>query len=226
MCSVMPNTSIPQSEQNIFQRQQNGGFLGKSHGGVWQDKNAQVRTSAASIQPPQFQPPDNVRTHTSLSPKRHGSNKRRTVQVFGYVRKEVAAEIERLRDQGGRRLSRSAVVAALLEKAIRGHIDMQYGALLVPVIEQAINARLKARDARFAALLVRIAHDAGQTRSLVTNLLARAPGVTAELLETILDRSADRSKANLTHLSPQITELMQAVEQWMAEAVEEGRVPT
>jgi hypothetical protein len=136
----------------------------------------------------------------------------------------VAAEIERLRDQGGKRLSRSAVVAALLEKAVRGHIDMQYGALLRPVIEQAISARSRARDARLAALLVRIAHDSGQTRSLVTNLLARAPGVNAELLETILDKSAERSKANLTHLSPQITELIQAVEQWMAEGhPEEGK---
>jgi hypothetical protein len=51
---------------------------------------------------------------------------------------------------------------------------MQYGALLAPVIEQAFKGKHAARDARFAALLVRIAYDAGQTRSLVTNLLARA----------------------------------------------------
>ena len=213
---------------NVYKPTSKDIFTGKGNALVEQDKNAPVRTSAAIPQPPQSQLPHNVRDQAGVGvgPKRHGSNKRRTIQVYGYVRKEVAAEIERLRDQGGRRLSRSAVVAALLEKAIRGHIDMQYGALLVPVIEQAINARLKARDARFAALLVRIAHDAGQTRSLVTNLLARAPGVTAELLETILDRSADRSKANLTHLSPQITELMQAVEQWMEESAKEESVAT
>jgi hypothetical protein len=100
-----------------------------------------------------------------------------------------------------------------LEKAVQGHIDMQYGALLRPIIEQAIAARFRARDARFAALLVRIAYDAGQTRSLVTNLLARAPGVNPELLQTILDKSNERAKANLTHLSPQIAELIAAVEQ-------------
>ena len=86
--------------------------------------------------------------------------------------------------------------------------------------------RAPAREARFAALLVRIAYDVGQTRSLVTNLLARAPGVNPELLQTILDRSDERATANLTHLSPQITELIEAVKQWMAEGAEEGSVAT
>lgn len=134
----------------------------------------------------------------------------------------MAAEIERLRDQGGKRLSRSAVVAAILEKGVQGQIDMQYGALLRPIIEQAISARSRARDARFAALLVRIAYDAGQTRSLVANLLARAPGVNPEILQTILDRSDERAQANLMHLSPQITDLIAAVMQWMGEGAEEG----
>jgi hypothetical protein len=220
------STTNPQKQKNIFQRQQDGGFVGKSHGGVWQDKHAQVRTFPALPEPSGSQPPAYVQTPQpqAVVPKRHGSNRRKTVEVYGCVSRETAAEIERLRSQGGKRLSRSAVVAGLLEKAVQGHLDMQYGALLRPIIEQAINARFRARDARFAALLVRIAHDTGQTRSLVTNLLARAPGVTAELLETILDRSAERSKANLTHLSPQITELVQAVQAWMGEEAEERSV--
>jgi len=222
----MPTTSIPQKGENIFQRQLEGRFKDKPHGGVWQDKHAQVRTSAAILQPSGSQPPAHVPSPKlpPAPPKLHGSNRRRTVEVYGCVSPETAAEIERLRNQGGKRLSRSAVVAGLLEKAVQSHIDLQYGALLRPIIEQAINSRFRARDARFAALLVRIAHDAGQTRSLVTNLLARAPGVTAEVLETILDKSAERSKANLTHLSPQITELMQAVLEWMGTEPEEGSV--
>lgn len=127
-----------------------------------------------------------------------------------------------MRDQGGgERLSRSSVVAGLLEKGVQGQIDMQYGALLRPIIEEAINARLAARDARFAALLVRIAFDSGQARALLTNLLARSPGVTPEMLDSILDQSGKRAKANLTHLSPQITELMEAVEAWLAETEKE-----
>jgi hypothetical protein len=54
--------------------------------------------------------------------------------------------------------------------------------------------------------------------------LARAPGVSPQLLDTIIDQSAKRSQANLTHLSPQITELIQAVEQWMEAVPEEGSV--
>ena len=101
---------------------------------------------------------------------------------------------------------------------------MQYGALLRPVIEQVIEKRLAARDARFAALLVRIAFDSGQNRALLTNLLARSPGISPEILDSILDQSGQRAKANLTHLSPQISELIEIVETWMRESPDEGRL--
>ena len=220
----MPSTSNPQNQQNIFQRQQNGGFAGKTHGGVWQDKGASLPGRSASGQPaavgitPRANDPNPPKEAGRVSHP-HVSG-RKAVKVTLWVRPEVKDELERIARREA--ASISATGSAFLERSLQAHIDMQYGALLRPIIEQAINARFRARDARFAALLVRIAHDAGQTRSLVTNLLARAPGVTAELLETILDRSSERSKANLTHLSPQITELMQAVEQWMGE--EEGSV--
>ncbi|MBV8574298.1 MAG: hypothetical protein JOZ58_04565 [Acetobacteraceae bacterium] len=71
---------------------------------------------------------------------------------------------------------------------------------------------------------MRIAYDAGQTRSLVTNLLARSPGVSPDILDAIIDGSAKRARANLTHLSPQIAELIAAVEEWLGGAEEERMV--
>ena len=106
---------------------------------------------------------------------------------------------------------------------MQGQTDMQYGALLQPVIEQAIDKRLRSRDARFAGLLVRIAYDTAQNRALLTNLLARSPGITPEILEAILDQSGKRAKAKLIRLSPQITELIEIVETWMQDTPEEGR---
>ena|SRR5690242_8865300 len=48
----------------------------------------------------------------------------------------------------------------------------------------------------------------------------RAPGLSPDILNSIIDQSAKRAKANLTHLSPQITELIAAVEQWLGEEAE------
>jgi hypothetical protein len=38
-----------------------------------------------------------------------------------------------------------------------------------------------------------------------------------DVLDAILDQSGARARANLTHLSPQITELLEIVETWMSE---------
>ena len=64
---------------------------------------------------------------------------------------------------------------------------------------------------------MRIAFDAGQTRSLVTNILGRQPGVTQPLLKTILESSGRSAKANIMRRTPQIASLIEAVEQWMTE---------
>ena len=199
-------------------------FPGLGNAVVGQDKHAPVRMNEASGQPSGGPTPAHGQQMIAGKPIHHGSNRRRTVEVYGCVSRETAAEIERLRNQGGKRLSRSAVIAGLLEKGVQAHIDMQYGALLKPIIERAIDNRLKARDARFAALLIRIAFDTGQNRALLTNLLARSPGMSPDILDAILDQSGQRAKANLTHLSPQIAELITIVETWMLEKTEEGRL--
>jgi len=68
---------------------------------------------------------------------------------------------------------------------------------------------------RFAALLVRIAFDANQTRTLATNILGRQIRMTPEKLTTILDASYRKAKTDITRRSPQIETLIQAIEVWM-----------
>jgi hypothetical protein len=76
---------------------------------------------------------------------------------------------------------------------------------------------MRARDARLAWLLVRVAFDTGQTRAIVTNILGRQQGMTEEKLKNILAMSQQTAKGNITRKTPQITELMEAVEKWLAE---------
>lgn len=198
-------------------------YPGLGDAAVWQDKSDLLRDRIASGEP--YRSSAEARLEPGYQATTPSASSR--VPITAQVKRSVKEAIIRMTKQGREKrqaLSVSEVTAALLEKAVQGHIDMQYGALLKPVIERAIDKRLRARDARFAALLVRIAFDSGQARSLLTNLLARSPGVTPELLNAILDQSGKRAKANLTHLSPQITELIKIVETWMSENEAEGRL--
>ena len=102
--------------------------------------------------------------------------------------------------------------AAFLETAIQQGIHAQHGALLETVIDQSIRRGMRSYSNRIAMLLIRVAFDAGQTRALVTNILTRLPGVTPEILTTILDGSARTAKRNITRQTPQLETLIEELD--------------
>jgi hypothetical protein len=112
-------------------------------------------------------------------------------------------------------LSVSAAGAAFLRKALQQDIDLEYSALLEPIIEKAIARQMRGISTRLSWLLVRVAFDAGQTRSIATNILGRQAGMNQDLLKTILAESGKAAKANITRRTPQITDLISAVEKWI-----------
>ena len=116
------------------------------------------------------------------------------------MRPEVKAEIERLARQGkGKRehVSVSQTAAALLEKAIQGHIDMQYGALLRPVIETVIRRELAALSTRGANLSVNAFYSAEQARILLIQLLAYVLGEESDILPGLIAQARDEAHKNL-----------------------------
>ena len=192
----------------------------RPRGGVRQDK---ARVESARVRLPQPAPVTKVtrarlsNTSRVRSPSTiRGSEKRERVTLW--VDPLVKAELERLAVQEG--LSISAAGAAFLDKALQRNIDLEYSALLQPIIEQAIARQMRGISTRLAWLLVRVAFDTGQTRCLVTNILGRQPGVSDAILKTILEGGARTSKANIMRRTPQIESLVEAVEQWMTS--EEG----
>ena len=66
---------------------------------------------------------------------------------------------------------------------------------------------------RLAFLLVRVAYASEQTRSLVTNILHRQPGITDKLLTHILDSSSKTAKRNITARTPQLATIIAELEQ-------------
>lgn len=217
----MPNTKKPHSQRNVFAHQTNHTKNQKLHGAVWQDKERSSRARIASQQPAPLKKA--MRPHPMISNTSRSQNKptpkRKTVHLTLWVKPIVKEELQRISEREG--VSVSAAGGAFLERALQQSADMQYSALLTPIIETAIAKQMRAISTRLAWLLVRVAYDGGQTRSLVTNILGRQPGVTPEILQTILEGSGKTAKANITRRTPQITQLIEAVEQWIVE--EDGK---
>jgi hypothetical protein len=186
-------------------------------GGVRQDKDRNSCDRAASRQPAALNKftRSQATSRKSARSQKESSDNRRCVPVQVWVSPLVKEELTRI--AASESLSLSAAGGALLERVLQQHVDMHYGALLKPVIEKAFARQMGTLVTRLTWLLVRIAFDAGQTRSLVTNILGRQPGVTQPMLKTILESSGRSAKANIMRRTPQISELIESVEQWMVE---------
>jgi hypothetical protein len=209
----MAGNGQKQSSQEVFSGTKNS----KTHHNVWQDKSAFARDRMASRQTSSLGNVMRSRTMNKDNSRSQNNNKprRKKVPLSLWIRPEAKAEISRLAKEEG--LSFSMTGATLLEEALRQGMHTKQGALLQPIIEQAIRRQMRVIGTRLAWLLVRVAFDAGQTRSLVTNVLGRQPGVTPEVLEKILAGSGKTAKGNIMRRTPQLTELIEAVEQWMVE---------
>ena len=212
----MASNGNPQSERFVFPLQSNVAAAEAGNAAVRQDKAriASARTGtpqpAAVTHTPRAKP---LRPNGTRSTNRN-SAKTTTVHLDLWVSPIVKAELQRIAEREG--VSVSYAGASFLEQALQQNIDLQYSALLQPIIETAIRKEMRAISTRLAWLLVRVAFDTGQTRSLVTNILGRQQGMTEETLKTILAMSQRTAKGNITRRTPQIAELIEAVEQWMS----------
>jgi hypothetical protein len=225
----MKSIFTPQIPQNIFIQQKETISFQRSRRDVRQDKSAAIRGRVASVQPER--PAPVLRAQQAESqPSRtqnHTTDKRKTVPLTLWVKPFVKAEVQRLvtleEEEGKADVSLSSVGGAFLERGLQQNVDMQYGALLGPIIENAIDRRMRARDNRLVALLVRIAFETGQIRGIVTNNLAIQPGITEEIIQTVLTNSEKDAKKNITRKTPQITEMLEELSEWMT--VEEEKKP-
>jgi hypothetical protein len=211
------NNRKRQSSKNIFQSQSNGVLADAVNASVVQDKARFARARAGTRQPAPHENP--MRAHGlntgAARSKKKPDPKRKTVQLTLWVDPIVKGELQRIAKQEGLTVSKTG--SALLKQALQNNVNMQYSELLTPIIETAIDKRMRSRDARLAWLLVRVAFDTGQTRSLVTNILGRQQGMTEDMLKNILAMSQRTAKGNITRKTPELTELMEAVEKWLAE---------
>jgi hypothetical protein len=212
----MKNTVHTQSLRNVFERQSDTANGQQPRSGVWQDKYAPKVVRAATTQP--VTQKNRARTRQldiNSSRTKNYSRKRQTVQIAAWVKPSIKAELQRIAMREG--LSVSQTCGALLEEALQQNLYTQHTALLDPIIEKAIRKHMRSYSTRLAVLLVRSLFTSEQTRSLTTNVLGRQPGVTPKELNDILDGSSNAAKRNITHVTPQLTALVEEVEKWMQE---------
>jgi hypothetical protein len=148
-----------------------------TNAGVRQDKYPPGRISVASEQPqsakkqqesastelfPPNPPADN-------RPKHHGSETRQTAQIAGRAPFPTKAKIQAIAQAQG--LSESQVVVSLVEKALQMDGDVQYGAMLRPVIRDEIHTDIQAYSNRTANIGLQAYYAAEQARILAIHTL-------------------------------------------------------
>jgi hypothetical protein len=126
----------------------------RPHGGVRQDKDRSASDRIASRQPASVYAGARSRETSRYSTRsqKPSADTARTVYLQVWVRPFVKQELSRLAAQDG--LSLSATGAAFLERALQQNIDLQYGALLTPIIERAIARQMGPETAKLCDLAI------------------------------------------------------------------------
>src|ERR671915_1758728 len=130
----MASNGKPQFVKNIFLQQSKGGLAAAVNASVRQDKTALTRGSPGTDQPAPLPKPaqSHALNNNPQRSKKHGSTKRKTVHLVLWVKPIVKAELKRIAEQEGLSLSKAA--GTMLARALDGHMDRHYHALLTPII--------------------------------------------------------------------------------------------
>jgi hypothetical protein len=142
-----------------------------------QDKYPPRRIDGASDQPQSATKQHVSATHASFHsnpladnrPKHHGSETRQTAQIAGRAPFPTKAKIQAIASAQG--LSESQVVVSLVQKALQIDGDLQYGAMLRPVIQDQIHQDMQAYSNRTANIGLQAYYAAEQARILAIHIL-------------------------------------------------------
>ena len=146
----MASNGKPQSVTNVFPRQSNGAVTDAGGRFGRQDK-ARIASARIGTRQPA---PETKRTRArQLNPNTTRSHPlsnqhQRAVKVTAWCDPIVKAELQRIAAQEG--LTLSAVTSALLKQALRRHVDLQYSALLEPIIRHEIQQQMQGISNRLA----------------------------------------------------------------------------
>jgi hypothetical protein len=155
-----------------------GSVKEETNAGVRQDKYPPGRIDVFSDQPQSAAtPPISAKSAPPPAnpladnrPKHHGSESRQTAQIWGRAPLATKAKILAMKEAQG--LSESEVVVNLVQKALQIDGDVQYGAMLRPVIQDQIHKDIQSYSNRNANINFQALYAAEQSRLLSIHILS------------------------------------------------------
>jgi len=216
----MANKDVTHSAKNVFQRQPKPLSNHQRHGNVLQDKARNTSARVGTRQPDPETEFTRAESLNSNGTRTRSLNvqKTRTEKLTSWVEPRVKSHFERLAAAEG--LSLSATIAAFLKRSAQEDVDLQYSALLEPIIKSVIRKELRENSSRQAWLMARNVFTSEHTRNLVTNMLGilcRQQKMSEENLKTIIAMTKQTAKGSLTRKNPELEELIAAVKQFLEE---------
>ena len=115
------------------------------------------------------------------------------------VKRFVKAEIHRIAKEN--KISDSAAGSALLERMIQHNADMQYGALLEPIIKNEIKKDIGGYSNRIAYLAAQAYYSAEEARIINTKVLSYLFGSDTEIFKQVVAEARKEARANLSRHS-------------------------
>ena len=178
-----------------------------------QDKGASLTGRVASLQPA---PPPPDAGALQNSPTRKPKLAKTTVRTSVEVRAELERIVAKMnKENPDADYSLSHVGGSFLEKAIQGNVDMQYHALLKPIIAETIRAEMHFFFDRFLAIVARIAYQVSQIFHILIRVIALAPFIDEKTLHDIEDKSETSARTHITQRTPQVDEVIGRLKQEM-----------
>jgi hypothetical protein len=157
-------------------------FEFKAYAGVRQDKSVPLIKRSAS-------------THGYQGNKGGQSNPNSLVPFTTQLKRFVRTEIHRIAKEN--KISDSAAGSALLERMIQHNADMQYGALLEPIIKNEIRKDMGGFSNRLAYLTVQVYYSAEESRIINTRVLSYLFGSDTEVYKQVVAEAKKEARANI-----------------------------
>src|ERR687896_582305 len=124
------------------------------------------------------------------------SNPESLVPYTTQLKRFVRAEIHRIASEN--KISDSAAGSALLERMIQHNADMQYGALLEPIIKNEIKKDIGGYSNRIAYLAAQAYYSAEEARIINTKVLRYLFGSDTEIFKQVVAEARKEARANIS----------------------------
>ena len=216
----MNTAPVDTHEQNIFQNQSKTQTKDESHGGVRPDKYAKPRVHNASDRPVTDTDPGPytpMNTKTPRTQKR--STSRRLSQLATWVEDPIVFKIQQHARK--KNLSMSKTIRKLLIKVLADEEGV-HDALDTEALREALARENRRMAKRLVRLLAWLLYDTGQIKALANNMLGMQKGMTEQMHKDILADANRHTKTRFSRHNPELADFMDAIEQWLISAEEEG----